>query len=540
MENQEFKFCTQCGAKMKKEARFCTACGAPFKDTEESKEGTKKVLQDPQQTPPLDRESGAVKEQKTKPYVQNKKKSRAMIFIALGAVLVIVAAVALFLFHFSSKGYDNDLVGTGELIRSVEGLSKLDETDTDEIIEAINEKYGKVEIKTLDLSMDGELAANISDSASGISMDMGGSAQGQIKLDFDEDLFELTLSGNANLFGINMPIDIAVYQNEGRLYSNTNILGEESGWIVEETGYSDEDKLFIEIDRKHVMAAYQNEETGDYVLELDFLVADLVEDAASGLAGIDDSSMYYSNAKTYVTLDEGLGIIGAFIDMRDCLLPEEGFSIDSFYLMGVFNSMNEDVAISIPYESIEADAAQSGSSEASEADMEESFAELETETETAPAFETQAAVQESSDSVDFGYTTMFVVNCNESITLRTSPSTDTSAIRQIPLGEPVSFIEPAANGFYMISYMGDTGYALASYLSTGDGSFVEGGYRTLRVVNCNESITLRTEPSTSAAEIRQIPLGATLSYIETAENGFYKVTYLSDTGYALASYLEFV
>ena len=139
-----------------------------------------------------------------------------------------------------------------------------------------------------------------------------------------------------------------------------------------------------------------------------------------------------------------------------------------------------------------------------------------------------------------GYTTMYVVNCNESITLRTSPSTDAAAIRQIPLGEPVSFIEPAANGFYMISYMGDTGYALASYLATADGSSVEGGYQTLKVVNCNESITLRTEPSTSAPEIRQIPLGATVSFIETAENGYYKVTYLSDTGYALASYLEFI
>lgn len=30
MENQEFKFCTKCGAKMPENAKFCTACGAPF------------------------------------------------------------------------------------------------------------------------------------------------------------------------------------------------------------------------------------------------------------------------------------------------------------------------------------------------------------------------------------------------------------------------------------------------------------------------------------------------------------------------------
>ena len=66
-----------------------------------------------------------------------------------------------------------------------------------------------------------------------------------------------------------------------------------------------------------------------------------------------------------------------------------------------------------------------------------------------------------------------------------------------------------------------------------------GMYQTMYVVNCNESITLRTEPSTKAAEICQIPLGAVVSYIEPAENGFYKVVYLGQTGYALASYLSF-
>ena len=64
-------------------------------------------------------------------------------------------------------------------------------------------------------------------------------------------------------------------------------------------------------------------------------------------------------------------------------------------------------------------------------------------------------------------------------------------------------------------------------------------YRTMYVVNCNESITLRTSPSTSASEICQIPLGAAVSYVESAANGFYKVVYLGNTGYALASYLQF-
>ena len=138
------------------------------------------------------------------------------------------------------------------------------------------------------------------------------------------------------------------------------------------------------------------------------------------------------------------------------------------------------------------------------------------------------------------YTTMYVVNCNESITLRTSPSTKASEIRQIPLGAAVSYIETSENGFYKVSYMGDTGYALAQYLNTENISNTADmlPYPILNVVNCKKSITLRTSPSTKASEIRQIPLGAAVSYIETSENGFYKVSYMGDTGYALAQYLS--
>lgn len=63
-------------------------------------------------------------------------------------------------------------------------------------------------------------------------------------------------------------------------------------------------------------------------------------------------------------------------------------------------------------------------------------------------------------------------------------------------------------------------------------------YDTMYVVNCRESITLRKSPSTSAEEICQIPFGSPVSYVETAENGFYKIIYDGKTGYGLASYLS--
>ena len=63
-------------------------------------------------------------------------------------------------------------------------------------------------------------------------------------------------------------------------------------------------------------------------------------------------------------------------------------------------------------------------------------------------------------------------------------------------------------------------------------------YPTYYVVNCKQSITLRPQPDVNSGEILQIPLGSAVSYIETAQNGFYKVIYNGSTGYALASYLS--
>ena len=62
----------------------------------------------------------------------------------------------------------------------------------------------------------------------------------------------------------------------------------------------------------------------------------------------------------------------------------------------------------------------------------------------------------------------------------------------------------------------------------------------LKVVKCNEYITLREEPSTSAAALAHIPLGASVDEIHWSENGFWCVAYRGQTGYALSKYLSVV
>ena len=140
-------------------------------------------------------------------------------------------------------------------------------------------------------------------------------------------------------------------------------------------------------------------------------------------------------------------------------------------------------------------------------------------------------------------TTLYVVNCNESITLRVSDSTNAKEIRQIPLGAAVSFMENAANGFYKVSYNGSTGYALASYLSVDPynhyvASTTASTVWSGKVVRCNEYITLRRTPSTKREEITKIPLGAIVTVYSGADNGFYYIYYDGFEGYALAGYID--
>ena len=67
-------------------------------------------------------------------------------------------------------------------------------------------------------------------------------------------------------------------------------------------------------------------------------------------------------------------------------------------------------------------------------------------------------------AVEIG-TTMTVVNCNEYITLREEPDTRAAALDRMPLGEKgVVFLGEADNGLWLVSYEGQTGYALAKYL----------------------------------------------------------------------------
>ena len=61
--------------------------------------------------------------------------------------------------------------------------------------------------------------------------------------------------------------------------------------------------------------------------------------------------------------------------------------------------------------------------------------------------------------------TYYVVNCNQSVTLRSMPSTNSVELAQVPFGQAVGFIEETNNGFCKVNHAGRVGYISSQYLS---------------------------------------------------------------------------
>ena len=138
--------------------------------------------------------------------------------------------------------------------------------------------------------------------------------------------------------------------------------------------------------------------------------------------------------------------------------------------------------------------------------------------------------------------TVHVVLCQENISLRAYPSTEAPVLAQIPLYSSLVFKETERDGdFCLVTYLPGTSLERTGYVLTRYLDFYEPQVwnRTLRVYNCKKSITLRSAPSTSAAEICQIPLGASVEELYwQADSSFYLVNYRGFVGYALKNYLR--
>ncbi len=136
--------------------------------------------------------------------------------------------------------------------------------------------------------------------------------------------------------------------------------------------------------------------------------------------------------------------------------------------------------------------------------------------------------------------TMIVVNCEEWVSLRSSPSTSASRIATVLLGETVE-ADGTVGSFTHCYYHGREGYILSQYLASynPDGSYSGeyDGSGPMYVVGCDEWVSLRSSPSTSAPRITKVPLGA-MVIVHGWEGDFMYCTYGNQQGYILSGYLS--
>ena len=131
--------------------------------------------------------------------------------------------------------------------------------------------------------------------------------------------------------------------------------------------------------------------------------------------------------------------------------------------------------------------------------------------------------------------TMYVVNCNQCVSLREYPSTSAYKITDVPLYSTVTSIG-WQNGFNQVIYNGNVGWILSDYIDGGcEPQIVT--YKG-KVINCNEYITMRTSASTSGSVITTIPVGATVYKTWVRYGDFMEVSYNGYLGWVLAHYIS--
>jgi len=119
------------------------------------------------------------------------------------------------------------------------------------------------------------------------------------------------------------------------------------------------------------------------------------------------------------------------------------------------------------------------------------------------------------------------------LNLRQSCSTGSTRVTQIPNGSAVTVT--LVNGepeWFAVSYNNYNGFALARYIAvTNDGG-------TATVTTASGSLNIRKTPSSSASVLYQAPQNSELRLLDsTSVNGWYRVSGLSGTGWAMSQFL---
>lgn len=132
------------------------------------------------------------------------------------------------------------------------------------------------------------------------------------------------------------------------------------------------------------------------------------------------------------------------------------------------------------------------------------------------------------------------------LNLRSSPTLSADVLTVIPSGGAVSLLGESENGFSRVTYAGTTGWAYATYLTSGGNApdpapaapqapaapGVTGSAVTTADLN------LRAAPNTSSEVLAVMPYGASVTLTGQSQNAFYAVRHQGTEGWAHSDYLS--
>nr|CAA9561093.1 MAG: hypothetical protein AVDCRST_MAG87-1583 [uncultured Thermomicrobiales bacterium] len=122
----------------------------------------------------------------------------------------------------------------------------------------------------------------------------------------------------------------------------------------------------------------------------------------------------------------------------------------------------------------------------------------------------------------------------DDLNLRAEPALNASILDVMPAGSSLDIVGDPVDGFYLVSYGGQTGYAYGDYLSaggTGNGPVTTGG--DMSEVNVVDGpVNFRSGPSEDDSIISVIPDAGLVALTGDSFNGYYSIIYSDQSGWA--------
>ena len=132
------------------------------------------------------------------------------------------------------------------------------------------------------------------------------------------------------------------------------------------------------------------------------------------------------------------------------------------------------------------------------------------------------------------------------LNLRAGPSYADEVLRVLPPGAPVTITGDSTEGFLPVVYNGTPGWIDSAYLDTSAGPVAPPAplppppsLSASGTATTTDTVNLRADPSLTAPVVVVLPSGATVETTGDAQDGFYPITFVDQSGWVDAAYLRF-